>query len=410
MKVAVLGGSTPHTVGLAEALLQQRRQVQEPMEVVLVGRQEQRLTAVTEYCQRRTRFLGAEDALHFSAQLNPVAACEGADIVVFQVRPGGLDARSGDESFPLDFGIPGDEGLGPGGLAAAIRGTQLFPQFQAALDAAGKAPVLMLTNPLGLCGRWFEQHHHGPVLGVCELPAVVLRQVLGHAPNAATRADYCGMNHQGFWTRIQQNGVDLLPQALENAPAWARHPDLHGALPLPYWRLLFHREQEVKMQRQRTSTRALALTNLCIRLEQECLANDGSTPLPSGEERAKPWYDMVVAPMLWTSACAESSTLFANTPAQKGHAFAPQGVFVERLTAWGADGISTQDSPPPQKLHSLLTRIAVSEDVAWQACCDPNSKTVSQALRLHPLCDHLSNQQVQRLADQVLQHTELTCV
>ncbi len=50
-----------------------------------------------------------------------VEASSGADVIVLMIRVGGLAARRDDEDLSRRFGMPGDEGLGPGGAANALR-------------------------------------------------------------------------------------------------------------------------------------------------------------------------------------------------------------------------------------------------------------------------------------------------
>ena len=49
-----------------------------------------------------------------------------ADIIVSQIRVGGMAARAQDEQMALEVGIPGDEGVGPSGLAAYLRGREFY--------------------------------------------------------------------------------------------------------------------------------------------------------------------------------------------------------------------------------------------------------------------------------------------
>ncbi len=64
---------------------------------------------------------------------------DGADVVLIQMRVGGLDARVLDETFPRAFGLPGEETMGPGGFANALR---TVPALATAWDSiAARAPT-----------------------------------------------------------------------------------------------------------------------------------------------------------------------------------------------------------------------------------------------------------------------------
>ena len=59
----------------------------------------------------------------------------------------GLQARSVDESYPREFGIPGEETMGPGGLACAVRTIGALRPFWAQVAHRARAVlVINLTN------------------------------------------------------------------------------------------------------------------------------------------------------------------------------------------------------------------------------------------------------------------------
>ena len=71
------------------------------------------------------------------------------------IRVGGLAARQADEDLSRRFGVPGDEGLGPGGAANALRTLPVLAELAADLRrVAPGATVLNLVSPLG-------PHHSG---------------------------------------------------------------------------------------------------------------------------------------------------------------------------------------------------------------------------------------------------------
>jgi 6-phospho-beta-glucosidase len=410
MKVVVLGGSTPHTVGLVEALLDQGLANDPPLQLMLVGRKASRLEAVAGFCSRRIQAAKAEGRFSLASSINPAEASQDADLFVFQVRPGGLQGRDNDETFPLAYGIPGDEGLGPGGLASALRNFKIFRSLLPALKAAPKAPILMLTNPLGLSGRWFQEHHAGPVIGVCELPIVTLEQALGHSTNPETDAAYAGLNHQGFWFRMRQGSRDVLSEALAKAPKWMHHPEACGTLPLSYWRLYFDRSSVIQEQKSRISTRAASLIKLCHQLEAECRAGDGTSPLPSESSRPKPWYSRVVAPMLLARLRSKSLEIYANCAAGPGHLFATPHCQVERRMTWNTPKRQPQEGPPPPKLLPILKRVALTDEAAWHACSSGSFPRMLETLDHMLLCSHLSSPQKHELADKILHSAEGICV
>ena len=69
--------------------------------------------------RRVSDIAGAPVGIHTDTELT--TALEGADVVLNAVRVGGLAARVFDESYPQRHRCPGEETMGPGGLANALR-------------------------------------------------------------------------------------------------------------------------------------------------------------------------------------------------------------------------------------------------------------------------------------------------
>src|SRR4051812_138672 len=114
--IAVLGGSTPFVSDLFEAMAQSPA-ASRPARLRLVGRN---LDALRILASHATAMLGPS-GWEVSATTSVEVGAEGADVVIHQVRYGGLTARAADEDLALSVGLPGDETLGPAGLRAAVR-------------------------------------------------------------------------------------------------------------------------------------------------------------------------------------------------------------------------------------------------------------------------------------------------
>ncbi len=120
-KIVVLGGSGVATPALVSALAEIPGR-QHPLRLVLVGRSLEKLEKVTGVARLMlSTDSGVDPLLTVERETEPEVALEGADLVLNQIRVGGLEARVFDESFPHSFGLPGEETVGPGGFANASR-------------------------------------------------------------------------------------------------------------------------------------------------------------------------------------------------------------------------------------------------------------------------------------------------
>ena len=103
------------------------------------------------------------DGVHVTAEPSLDRALEGADIVLVQVRVGGLDARVFDETFPRAFGLPGEETMGPGGFADAVRTVPaLADTWDRLATTAPDAFIIDLTNPGGHRYAGGHRAHRAP--------------------------------------------------------------------------------------------------------------------------------------------------------------------------------------------------------------------------------------------------------
>ncbi|MCC7206002.1 MAG: 6-phospho-beta-glucosidase, partial [Anaerolineae bacterium] len=117
--LTILGGSSvavPELIAALEPHLCSAPGGERALRVVLHGRDARKLALVERVC----RGMAADiPGLDVSATTDLPAALRSADIVLNQVRVGGLDGRAYDETFPHCWNIPGEETIGPGGAANA---------------------------------------------------------------------------------------------------------------------------------------------------------------------------------------------------------------------------------------------------------------------------------------------------
>lgn len=129
-RLAVLGGSSVATPELVAVLARFPTQ-SPPLEVMLHGRSPEKLELVGRVC---ARVAAQREGLDVRWTGDLAEALDRAGIVLLQVRVGGYKARAFDETFPREFGIPGDETLGPGGFANALRTVPVAAGLGAAIE------------------------------------------------------------------------------------------------------------------------------------------------------------------------------------------------------------------------------------------------------------------------------------
>ncbi|TDT34131.1 6-phospho-beta-glucosidase [Naumannella halotolerans] len=182
-------------------------------------------------------------------------ALAGADFVFSAIRVGGAAGRTVDERVALGLGLLGQETIGPGGLAYALR--TIGPMRRIAEAIARHAPdawVINFTNPAGIVTEVMRTVLGDRVVGICDTPIGLVRRVarvLGHSlTDPDVDYDYLGLNHLGWLRSFSIDGQDRLPALLADdrlllqieearilGPLWVR---AQGVLPNEYLYYYLH--------------------------------------------------------------------------------------------------------------------------------------------------------------------------
>lgn len=308
MRLVILGGSGAATPEIADGLAAwpggtARRPA---LEIVLVARDAAKLALVVAETRRRTDVLpGAPVTVAGSTDRGE--ALRGAAVVVNAVRIGGLDARAFDETFPQAHGIPGEETMGPGGFANAVRTVPaLAGTWTAIADGAPDALVINLTNPSGIVVAAAERQAGLRIVSMCDSPATLTEQVAARLgrPLGAVRARYLGMNHVGWW--VPDDPADLARTAdlaLGEEPGAVA---ALGAIGGPYVRYYLHPDRILAAQRAAGTVRARQLQELERTMLGGYAAGTADAP-----RRGAAWYAKAVLPLVdaWVNGTKEPLTV-----------------------------------------------------------------------------------------------------
>jgi 6-phospho-beta-glucosidase len=323
-------------------------------------------------------------------------ALAGADVALVQVRIGGLAARAFDESFPQAVGLPGEETLGPGGLANAIRTLRALEEIWEGIKRmCPDALVLVLSNPAGIVREAAEMHGLLAV-EVCDSPVAFVGDVADRlcVPRSAVMARYVGMNHVGWYVPTDDAQLELLSDHQAVAPDVVR---AHGALPLGYVRYYVDTDRILETQRGRP-TRAQELMDL----DAAARARLRSGQMPDAQVRPAPWYRLAVVPALdgWANGSGESmimgcangvrlACLRARATIESAARFpAPCRIEVQQVVDL------------PSIPSTLLYCHGVYEELAIAAAASPDRVTLLRALLANPMVATAS--QAEALVDALL--------
>lgn len=209
MKIAVIGGGSTYTPELIEGLI--RKEGALGLErVVLQDIDRRRLTILTAFSQRMAKEEGAGFAVESTPDLDK--ALDGADFVITQFRVGGQAARHRDIRLCLRHDLIGQETVGIGGFAKALRTIPVMLEICASIEKhAPKAWLINFTNPSGLVTEAVLTHTRVKAVGLCNIPMemrMLLARSLGVKPGDI-RFDYVGLNHLGWIRRVFVKGRNV---------------------------------------------------------------------------------------------------------------------------------------------------------------------------------------------------------
>lgn len=185
-------------------------------EVVLHDTSQDRLAAIRRVIGERVAQLSrpeAAPALRVTTGLED--ALRGAAFVFAAIRVGGAEARTIDERVALDLGLLGQETVGPGGLAYALRTIPVMRRIAETIArVAPEAWTINFTNPAGIVTQSMRPVLGERVVGICDTPIGLVRRV-GRALGAEEfDYDYIGLNHLGWLRGVRVGGVERLPGLL----------------------------------------------------------------------------------------------------------------------------------------------------------------------------------------------------
>ena len=231
MKIALVGAAGARTPLIVHGLAGLGRNV--PLqELALWDPDEQRLRLMERVAAAMAKRGGLGASL--KAYPDPAHALEGADYIITSIRVGGIDARVKDETIALAHGLVGQETVGAGGFACAMRNLTAMLEYAHIIErVAPRATVINFTNPVGIISQGLLNHSSVNVLGVCDTPLETFEAIantVGRNP-FQLHFDYLGLNHLGWVRSIRdEGGAELLPGILAS-PELLRKCYRHGLFP-----------------------------------------------------------------------------------------------------------------------------------------------------------------------------------
>ncbi len=208
--LTIVGGASAYMPGLMQAIIHHAKTI-DLGELRLMDIDEEHLEIVHPLCAKMAANKGAE--FKVNATMDLVEAVKGTDFVLNTSRPGLLDCRQIDETLPLEFDIPGQETVGPGGFFFALRSVPEAFKLADAMEAhAPKAMLLNYTNPTNIVTQALLDRGFKNVIGLCDQfdgDLAALGMALGVENPRDFDFETSGLNHATWHSNISYSGVPI---------------------------------------------------------------------------------------------------------------------------------------------------------------------------------------------------------
>ena len=270
MKLAVIGGGSTYTPELIDGVI--KRHARLPItHIHLVDIEPTKLAIIAAFAKRMIAAAKVDIEIEYGTDLR--AGVRGASFVVSQFRVGTQAARHRDELLGRKYGLVGQETVGVGGFAKALRTIPVA--LNVARTVAEEAPgaiLLNFTNPAGLITQTLIQEvPQLTTVGLCNVPWNTRMEVADAMGVSSTDVDfdYIGLNHLSWIRGVSVNGENRSIEALKafrgltidkakpgDSPAWTQSSiDLLQAIP-NYYLLYYYSEKEWIDYQSKNPTRA----------------------------------------------------------------------------------------------------------------------------------------------------------
>jgi 6-phospho-beta-glucosidase len=393
LKLAVVGGGSTYTPELVDGFAKRADRVTVD-EIALRDIDSDRLAIVAGLAERMLRRQGWPGRVVRTTDRSE--ALEGADFVLIQLRVGGQRARLGDETLPKRWELIGQETVGAGGFAKALRTVPLVLDIadEVARRSAPGAWIVDFTNPVGIVTQALSDAG-ARALGLCNVAIGFQRRFAARYGVDPDRVELeqVGLNHLTWIRAVRVDGVDRLPELLaQDGPAIAEDVGESlermralGVIPSYYLRY-YDDTNAVLAEQARHETRAAEV----MRIEHELLELYRDPSLDTKpellEHRGGAFYSEAAAQLIASLVDGRGDIQIVDV--RNGDAFpglAPDDVveIPARIDRDGAHPLPL--APLPQELLELVTRVKAYERLAVRAAVTGDPVLARAALAANPL-------------------------
>jgi len=393
LKLAVVGGGSTYTPELVDGFARRTDRITID-EIALLDIDAPRLEIVGGLARRMLAKQGWGGKIVLTTDRD--AAIDGADFVLFQLRVGGQQARMGDETLPKRWELIGQETVGAGGFAKAMRTVPLILELAELVErrAAGDAWIVDFTNPVGIVSQALADAGCRAI-GLCNVAIGFQRRFakrFGVEPERV-ELEQVGLNHLTWIRAVRVDGVDRLPEILAT-DAESIAADIHepverlrrlGVIPSYYLRYYDDTEHVIAEQAgsQTRAEEVMAIERDLLELYKDPTLDTKPELL---EHRGGAFYSEAAAQLIASLFDGRGDVQVVdvvNDGALPGLAADDVVEIPARIDRDGAHPLPL--APLPAELLDLVSRVKTYERLAVKAAMTGDADIARAALAANPL-------------------------
>lgn len=390
--------------------------------------QAERLNTIRKILEHLAPDLPKAPKLSFSTDLDE--AVTGADFIFSAMRIGGIDGRIADERTALDLGVLGQETVGPGGLAYAMRTLPVVTHLaERVRELAPNAWLINFTNPAGLVTETMRRILGDRVIGICDTPIGLMRRATRAAGGdpRTVEFDYVGINHLGWLRTLSVDGIDRLPEVLASDSALAGIEEARllgfdwvrtiGALPNEYLYYYYFTREATERIRSSKETRGEFLKRQQGRFYADALGLGPAATLELWEETLREreftymaesradderdarleedvedgGYQKVALELMTALSGGDPATMILNVGNRGNVPQLPDEAVIEVPCRVDADGVHPQRvAPVAGDMLGLMRQVKAAEQLTLEASITRSAELAWRGLAAHPLVDSVA--------------------
>ena len=406
MKLTVIGGGSTYTPELIDGVISRHNRL--PItHIYLVDIDPVKLKIIAQFAMRMIKAAKVDIEIEFGTDLR--VGVRGAQFVVSQFRVGTQAARHRDELLGRKYKLVGQETVGVGGFAKALRTIPVALNVaRTIVEEAPDAILLNFTNPAGLITQSLIQEiPELTTIGLCNVPwntRIEIAQALGVAATAVT-FDYVGLNHLSWIRGVKVDGNDCSATALQafrgltvekgkpgDSPAWTQSSiDLLQAIPNYYLSYYYSEKAWIDYQAS-NPTRASEVMKIEEILIEKFKDETLVTKPDELMQRGGAYYSDSAAELMADIYNNAGTTHIVNTLNNGAVPEFPDSAVMEIpavITAKGAQSIKT--SAMRNDIDSLVRSVKDFELLTIDAAVNGSEESALRALITNPIGPDISD-------------------